>query len=103
MVSYDRKTDKKIDEIDNDLEFYGKQFNDFCRNEIIMIHCIATYTPQQNGVAKQLNRTFLEKACCIPLNAGLSKEFQVETINLTCYHMNNSLSISINCRASEEV
>ena len=46
----------------NDMEFCGKEFNEFCKNEGIVRHRIVRHTPEQNGVAKQMNRTLLEKA-----------------------------------------
>ena len=36
-------------------------------------------------------------------NVGLSKEFWVEVVNSTCYLVNKSSSIPINCRTLKEV
>ena len=89
--------------IDNDMELCGKEFNEFFNNEGIVRHHIVRHTPQQNGVTKQMKKTLLDKAQCMLLNIGLSKEFWVETINLASYLMNRSLSVPINCKAVEEV
>ena len=68
-----------------------------------MRHHTVTNTPQQNGVAKRMNRILLEKARCMLSNAGLSKEFWVEAVNLAYYLMNRSPSIPIKCRTPEKV
>ena len=47
-------------------------------------------TPQQNGVAKKMNRTLMEKARCMRLQAGLPKVFWVDTVDVACYLMNRS-------------
>ena len=50
-----------------------------------------------------MNKTLLEKARCMFLNTGLSKEFWGEAINSACYIVNRSPSIPIDCRVLEEV
>lgn len=47
--------------IDNGLKFYGGQFNEFYENEDIVRHHTMRKTPQQNGVEKCMNRSFLGK------------------------------------------
>ena len=96
----EKQTGKQIKYLktDNGMEFCGKEFNEFCKNEGIVKHHTVTNTPQQNGIAKQMNRILLEKARCMLSNAGLSKEFWVEAVNLAYYLMNRSPSIPINCR-----
>ena len=37
---------------DSGMEFCGKEFNEFCKNEGIVRHHIVRHTLQQNGVAK---------------------------------------------------
>ena len=88
---------------DNGMEFCGKEVIEFCKNEGIVRHHIVKHTPQQNDVVEQMNRTLLEKARCMFLNAGLSKEFWVEVVNSACYLVNRSPSIPINYRTFEEV
>ena len=48
----ENQTGKKIKRLrmDNDMEFYGSQFNEFCENESIVRHRTVPHTPQQNGV-----------------------------------------------------
>ncbi|KAH9750881.1 Integrase catalytic domain-containing protein [Citrus sinensis] len=47
--------------IDNGLEYCNKLFEDFCEKNEIQRHKTVTYTPQQNGLAKRMNRTLVEK------------------------------------------
>ena len=65
--------------IDNDMEFYGKEFNEFFNNEGIVRHRIVRHTPQQNGVTKRMKKTLLDKARCMLLNVRLSKEPHLTT------------------------
>ena len=101
----EKQTRKQIKRLrtNNGMEFCGKKFNEFCKNEGILRQRTIRHTPQQNGVAKRMNRTLLEKTRCMLSNVGLSKEFWVEAVNLACYLMNKYSSIPINCRTLEEV
>nr|GEU37910.1 retrovirus-related Pol polyprotein from transposon TNT 1-94 [Tanacetum cinerariifolium] len=47
------QTGRKIKRLrtDNGLEFYSREFNDFCRDEGIVKHYTIRYAPQQNRVA----------------------------------------------------
>ena len=65
----------KVLRTDNGLEFCSKEFDNFCKKEGILRHHTVPYTPQQNGVAERLNRTLLEKARCMLINANLPKSF----------------------------
>ena len=48
------------------------------------------YMPQQNGVAKRMNRTLMEKARSMLSDVGLSHDYWVEAVNTTCYLLNKS-------------
>ncbi|GJZ65614.1 retrovirus-related pol polyprotein from transposon TNT 1-94 [Tanacetum coccineum] len=43
---------------DNGGEYTGDEFNTFCKQEGIKRQFTTSYTPQQNGVAERMNRTF---------------------------------------------
>ena len=47
----------------------------FTRMKCIVRHHTVRHTPQQNGVAEQMNRIVLEKAQFMFSNTGWSKEF----------------------------
>lgn len=46
------------------------------------------YTPQQKGVAERANRTIVEKARTMLLDAKLSKEYWAEAVNTAVYLIN---------------
>lgn len=62
----EKQTTKEIKYLrtNNSVEFCGEDFNIFCREKSITRHKIVRHKPQQNGVAKRLNRTFVEKIKC---------------------------------------
>ena len=47
--------------IDNGGEFCKKEFEEFCKNFGITREKTTPYTPQQNGIAKRMNMTLLER------------------------------------------
>ena len=100
----EKQTGKKVKRLrtDNGMEFCSMEFDQFCKNERIVQYRIVRYT-QQNGVAERMNRTLLERARCVLSNAGLSKCFWVEAVNIACYLLNRSPSIAIDFKTPEEV
>jgi len=60
---------------DNGLEFCNNRFNDYCAKTGIERHRTCTYTPQQNGVTKRMNRTIMEKVRCMLDESGLEETF----------------------------
>jgi hypothetical protein len=58
-------------------------------------HHTIPHTPQQNGVAKHMNmnRIIISRACCMLSNAKISKHFEAEDANITCYLINRAPSI----------
>ncbi|KAG8477517.1 hypothetical protein CXB51_031022 [Gossypium anomalum] len=61
------------------------------------------HTSQQNGVAKRMNRTIIEKVRCMLSNANLSKSFWAEATSTACFFINRSLSIAIEKKTPQEV
>ena len=59
---------------DNDGEFYGNEFEDFCKKCGIARQKTTPYTPQQNGVAKRMNRTLMENARNMLSSDGIGQE-----------------------------
>ncbi|KAJ9544358.1 hypothetical protein OSB04_024065 [Centaurea solstitialis] len=50
-------------------------------------------TPQQNGVAERRNRTLIEAARSMLIEANLATQFWAEAVNTACYTQNRSLIV----------
>jgi len=101
----ERQTERKVKFLctDNGGEFCSHAFNDYCRLEGIVRHHTIPHTPQQNGVAKCINRTIISKACCMLSNARMSKRLWTEAANTACYLISRSPSIPLNKKTPIEV
>ena len=73
--------DKKINVLrtDNGGELCGKE-----RQHGIDQQFRTPYMPQQNGVAKRMDRTLMEKDRIMLSDAGLSQDYWIEAFNTTC-------------------
>ena len=93
-VLMQNQTGKKVKRLrtDNGLEFCSKEFNNFYNEEGIARQHTIRHTPQQNEVAKRMNRTLLERARCMLSNAHLDASFWAEVVNTACYLVNLSPS-----------
>jgi hypothetical protein len=82
--------DVKVKKIrsDNDTEFKNTQVEDFLDEECIKHEFSASYTPQQNGVAKRKNRTLIEMVRIMLDEYKTSDRFWAEAINTTCHATN---------------
>ena len=60
-------------------------------------------TPQQNGVAKHMNRTFNKHARSMRLHAGLPKPFWADAVSTAAYLINRGPSVPMEFRLPEEV
>ena len=58
---------------DNGGEYTSDEFDNFCDQEGIKRQFTTTYIPQQNGVAKRMNRTLLERTRAMLRTASLAK------------------------------
>jgi transposase InsO family protein len=86
----ENQTEKRIKVLrtDNGGEFDGKEFKELCKKCGIARKKTTPYTPQQNGVAKRMNMTLMEKTRCVLSGVGLGKEFWVEAVYTACYLVN---------------
>ena len=75
---------------DNGGEYTSTQFNNYLKAEGIRHELTIPKTPEQNGVAEQLNRTLMEMAHSMLLDAKLPKEFWAEAISTAVYLKNRS-------------
>ena len=60
---------------DNSGEFCKKEFEGLCKKCGIARQKTTPYTPQQNGVAKIMNKTLMERARSMLSDVGLGQEF----------------------------
>ena len=50
-----------------------------------------------------MNRSLIERARCLRLNAGLPKSFWAEAVSMACYLINRSPQASLGGKVAEEV
>lgn len=73
---------------DNGKEYVSNEFKRLLEEEGISRQLTVEYTPQQNGVAERANRTLVEMARCMMLEAKLPKSLWAEMINTATYLRN---------------
>ena len=56
-----------------------------------------------HGVAERMNQTLVQRARCMRIDAGLSKQFWVEAVNTAAYLVNKSPSTAIDFKTPQEV
>jgi len=66
----------------------SKKFSNILKEEDITHQLNVEYTSQQNGVAEQANRTLVEIAKYIMLQANLTKSIWTEALNMAAYLRN---------------
>ena len=74
--------------IDNGGEFFNNEFEEFCKKCGIAQQNTTPYTPQQNGVAKTMNKMLMERAISMISGTGLGQEFWAEVMEIACYMVN---------------
>lgn len=74
------QTRKQINHLcsNNGWIFFSNEFNAFCKLKGILKHYTVVVTPQQNEVVERVNRTIMEKVCCMFFTFKLSKSLWVE-------------------------
>ncbi|MBW0465780.1 hypothetical protein O181_005495 [Austropuccinia psidii MF-1] len=74
-------------------EFANHQFKELA-NQSGFAHVIAPpYTPEHNGVSERVNRTIIDKACCLLLMSKLPSQYRAKAINTATY-LTNIIPIS---------
>lgn len=87
---------------DNGNEYLSNEFRDFLKKSGISHQTTTPYTPQQNGLAERMNRTLLERARCMLLNAQLQKQYWAEAISTAAYITNRCPTRVIEFSTPEE-
>ncbi|GJU08080.1 putative ribonuclease H-like domain-containing protein [Tanacetum coccineum] len=79
----------KIIRSDNGTEFKNRNMLEFCGNKGIKQKYSNAQTPQQNGVAKRINRTLIEAARTMLADSLLPTTFWAEAVNTACWNQTN--------------
>lgn len=93
----------KVLRTDNGLEYVNKSFSDYLKSAGIIHQTTTHYTPEQNGTAERMNRTLVERAKCMLLNANLPKQYWGEAIHTAAYVVNRSPTKSLSFKTPEEI
>lgn len=78
----------KIIRSDRGREYVNNSLRNYLHDEGIIIQYTASYSPQQNGVAERKNRSLIEMAKCMLLDAGLEKKYWAEAVYTANYLQN---------------
>lgn len=85
----------KIFRSDNGTEYTGNQVQSFLKDKGISFQSTVPYSPEQNGVSERKNRTLMESARCMLLDAGLPHKYWGEAV-MTANYIINRLPTSSN-------
>lgn len=85
-TSFDAKP-KRI-RTDNGGEYVNRAFDEYLKQQGIEHQRTAPYGPQQNGVAERKNRTLVEMARCMIIEAQVEKKFWAEAMAMANYVQN---------------
>ncbi|GBP53403.1 Retrovirus-related Pol polyprotein from transposon TNT 1-94 [Eumeta japonica] len=88
---------------DNGLEYVNSSFSEFLKNNGIIHQSTTPYTPEQNGVSELHDRTLVEKAKWLLINANLPKMYWAESIHTATYLINRSPTRSLKYETPEEI
>ncbi|GJT41974.1 retrotransposon protein, putative, ty1-copia subclass [Tanacetum coccineum] len=97
-----RRMVKKL-RTDNGLDFCNREFEQLCIKSGIARHLTISGTTQQNGVAKRMNRTLMDKVRCLLIQSGLPKTCWTEATCTTAYLINRSPSRAIEKKTPMEM
>jgi hypothetical protein len=76
---------------DNAKEFVQGKFKAYLDSEGIQLYTLVPHSPQMNGIAKRMNRTIIEGACAMLLEAKLPKRYWTLAFKMMAYLRNRSL------------
>jgi transposase InsO family protein len=80
---------------DNGGEFYGKDFQHFCKHCVISCQNTTPYTLQKNGFVERMNGTLMDKARSMLGGVGIAQELWKEAANTRKYLVNMSPSSAL--------
>lgn len=80
---------------DNGKEYVNKEVAKYFEGKGIVHQTSCPYTPPQNGVAERYNKTILDKARCLIINAKAPKHLWAEAVHKATYIINRTPTASI--------
>lgn len=83
--------------IDQGREYKSKEMIMYCKEKGIQIAETIAYSPQQNGVAERFNRTVVEKARALMIEAGIPKSLWGDAVYTSTYLINRSPTKALMC------
>lgn len=92
----------KILRTDNGGEYCNRVLKNFLQGAGIQHQLTVPHTPQQNGVAERMNRTIVEKARCMLIDANMDKRFWAEAVSTAVYIINRSPTKCLTNKTPEE-
>lgn len=93
----------KILRTDNGTEYLSNSFSNILKDSGISHQTTNPYTPEQNGLAERANRTLVEKARCMLINANLQKQYWAEAVSTAAYLINRSPTRTLEYSTPEEI
>ncbi|CAB0002740.1 unnamed protein product, partial [Nesidiocoris tenuis] len=73
---------------DNGGEYSSDRFRSFCKKEGIQLDYTVARNPEQNGCAERMNRTLMNMARCLILDANMSKNMWGQAVLTAAYTIN---------------
>lgn len=104
VTQMENLTGNKLKKIrtDNGGEYTSNQFFDYCKEMGYSREFSVPHTPEQNGVAERLNRTIVEAARSMLIQAKLPISFWAEAISCAVYIRNRSPTAALNNKTPYE-
>ncbi|KAL0276866.1 UNVERIFIED_CONTAM: hypothetical protein PYX00_004339 [Menopon gallinae] len=86
----EKLTERKIKflQSDNGTEYVNNEFDKYLKENGIQRRLSISYSPQQNGISERKNRTLLDMARCLLIQAGMKPSFWAEAVNTANYIRN---------------
>jgi hypothetical protein len=105
LAMVENQMDRKLKclRFNNGGEYKSDEFIQFCRERGIRREFTAAYSPEQNGVAKRMNRTIQEWIVSMLHHSGLSEGFWAEALLTALYIINMSPSRPLGSKIPQEL
>lgn len=98
------QTGKRIKTLrtDNTREYLSREFKNVLHKNGIAHQTTVPYNPQQNGLAERANRSIIERARCLLIDANLPKEYWAEATATAVYLLNRCSTSILRGKSAEE-